>query len=236
VIHDVDETLRAIVRRDVINGSDIEVLFDAPTKDWASRRNTPTIDIYLYDIREDLKRRHSGEVFVRSDDGRKSTRGVLPRFFKLSYLITAWTQRPEDEHRLLSAMLACFLRNDRIPAEWVAGDLGEQGWPVDVTIALPPPEDRALSDIWSALGGELKPSLDLVVLVPVDLDRMAPVATLVSDPPSFSFHGPEDEHDEVKGRMPAEPTAEEQEAAEAAANDPFERLGGELARARRARS
>ena len=234
MIHDVDETLRGIVRRDVINGSDIEVLFDAPTKDWASRRNTPTIDIYLYDIREDTKRRHAGEVFVRTEDGHKSTRGVPPRFFKLSYLITAWTQRPEDEHRLLSAMLACFLRNDRIPAEWVAGDLGEQGWPVETTIALPPPEDRALSDVWSALGGELKPSLDLVVLVPIDLDRMQPVAPLVSDPPSFAFHGPENEQDDVKGRMPPQQTPEEQAAAEAEAKDPFTRLGGELARARRA--
>ena len=57
MLHEVDETLRGIVRRDVINGSDVEVVFDAPTKDWASRRNTPTIDIYLYDIREDLRRR-----------------------------------------------------------------------------------------------------------------------------------------------------------------------------------
>lgn len=234
MIHDLDETLRGIVRRDVINGSDIEVLFDAPTKDWASRRNTPTIDIYLYDIREDLKRRHNGEVFMRNEQGRKTTRTVLPRFFKFSYLVTAWTQRPEDEHRLLSAMLACFLRNDRIPGDWLTGALAEQGWPVEITIALPPPEDRALSDVWSALGGELKPSLDLVCLVPMDLDRMSPVAALVSDPPEFQFRGPEAEADDVKGRIPPEPTPEEQEAAALEARDPFLRLGGGMG-ARRAR-
>ena len=32
-------------------------------------------------------------------------RHLPPRHFKLSYLVTAWTQRPEDEHRLLSALL-----------------------------------------------------------------------------------------------------------------------------------
>ena len=206
MIHDVDETLRAIVRRQVINGSDIEVVFDAPTKDWASRRNTPTIDIYLYDIREDLKRRQSGEVFARDEMGRKTGKTILPRFFKLSYLITCWTQRPEDEHRLLSAMLACFLKQDRIAGEDIAGSLGEQGWPIDITIALPPPEDRALSDVWSALGGELKPSLDLVCLVPVDTDRLSPVATLVSAPPAFEWEGIEGQQDSVKGRMPAEPS------------------------------
>ncbi len=189
MIHEVDETLRSIVRRDVVNGSDIEVVFDAPTKDWASRRNSPTIDIYLYDIREDIKRRQSGNIDVRDGDGRITGRRPVPRSFKLSYLITAWTQRAEDEHRLLSAMLACFLRNDRIPVEWLTGTLQDNGWPLDVTIALPPPEDRALSDVWSALGGELKPSLDLVVVTPIDLDRFDVAATLVDAPPLFKWSG-----------------------------------------------
>ena len=191
MIHEVDETLRSIVRRDVVNGSDIEVVFDAPTKDWASRRNTPTIDIYLYDIREDMKRRVSGSIDVRDDDGRITGRRPAPRSFKLSYLVTAWTQRAEDEHRLLSAMLACFLRNDRVPVEWLTGSLQDNGWPLDVTIALPPPEDRALSDVWSALGGELKPSLDLVVVTPIDLGRFSTAATLVDAPPLFKWSGGE---------------------------------------------
>jgi hypothetical protein len=189
VIHEVDETLRGIVKRDVINGSDIEVVFDAPTKDWASRRNTPTIDIYLYDIREDTKRRQAGLIDVRDETGRITGRRPMPRVYKLSYLITAWTQRPEDEHRLLSSMLACFLRNDRIPTDWLAGQLQENGWPLDVAIGLPPPEDRALSDVWSALGGELKPSLDLVITTPIDTERFIETATLVDAPPRFNWSG-----------------------------------------------
>ena len=189
MIHEVDETLRGIVKRDVINGSDIEVVFDAPTKDWASRRNTPTIDIYLYDIREDTKRRQAGLMDVRDETGRITSRRPMPRVYKLSYLITAWTQRPEDEHRLLSSMLACFLRNDRIPTDWLAGQLQENGWPLDVTIGLPPPEDRALSDVWSALGGELKPSLDLVITTPIDTQRFIETATLIETPPRFNWSG-----------------------------------------------
>lgn len=191
MIHEVDETIRTVVKRDVIRNADIEVVFDAPTKDWASRRNTPTIDIYLYDIREDLKRRQYGIVDVRDEHGQVTGRRPLPRIFKLSYLITAWTQRAEDEHRLLAAMLACFLKNDRIPSEFLVGSLAEQGWPLDITIALPPPEDRALSDVWSALGGELKPSLDLVVITPVDLDRLEVAAAPVKEEPKFRFSGPD---------------------------------------------
>lgn len=171
MIHEVDETIRAFIRRDALGGTDIEVAFDAPTKEWSSRRNSPTVDLYLYDIREDVRRREVGRLDFKADDGRVSARLQPPRWFKLSYLLTAWTQRPEDEHRLLSACLGSFLRHDRLPPELCSGTLAEIKSPIPYTIALPPPEDRALSDVWSALGGELKPSLDLVVLAPFDLSR-----------------------------------------------------------------
>ena len=86
------------------------MVFDAPTKDWAGRRNVPTIDVYLYDIREDLRRRERGLINEYDATAGSTARHLPPRYFKLSYLVTAWTQRPEDEHRLLSALLSCFLR------------------------------------------------------------------------------------------------------------------------------
>jgi hypothetical protein len=92
----------------------------------------------------------------------------------MSYLVTAWTQRPEDEHQLLAALLRCFLRHDAMPDELVAGGLAETGLEVPITVGLPPPEDRAFADVWSALGGELKPSLDVVVIAPVDTGLVYP--------------------------------------------------------------
>ena len=119
-----------------------------------------------------------------------------PRFFKLSYLLTAWTQRPEDEHRLLSSLLSCFLRHDALPVDVQVGALAENDLPLPITLAIPPPEDRALSDVWSALGGELKPSLDLVVVLPWDLDRTEPTAPPVTEPPVVDMPDP------VAGRVP----------------------------------
>src|SRR5882757_54581 len=109
MIGEVDSALRALIQNEAVVGTGVEVVFDAPTKDWASRRNTPTIDVYLYDIREDLRRREMGAVNSYDGSGRVQSRHLPPRHFKLSYLISAWTQRPEDEHRLLSALLACFI-------------------------------------------------------------------------------------------------------------------------------
>src|SRR4029453_15388366 len=42
------------------------------------------------------------------DDERIAARILPPRHFKLSYLVTAWTQRPEEEHRPLSGLLSCL--------------------------------------------------------------------------------------------------------------------------------
>ncbi len=220
MLHEIDEALRTLVRREALKGTDVEVLFDAPTKEWAARRNSPTVDIYLYDIREDLKWRAYGSVDVRNHQGFIAARQGPPRYFKVSYLVTAWTQRPEDEHRLLSAVLYCFLRFDALPADVLTGVLADQGVPVRSTIAQPPPEDRALSDTWSALGGELKPSLDLVVTAAVDARGLADVAPLVLEEPRFTMAGPEGVAEEAhagrgrRGRAKGEGTSEEPPAEE----------------------
>jgi hypothetical protein len=184
MIQEVDEALSGLIRREALNGSDVEVVFDAPTRDWAARRNAPTIDVYLYDIREDLRRRQRGLLNEYDVDGHVAARHLPPRHFVLSYLVTAWTQRPEDEHRLLSVLLACFLRHDKLPDDLLqGGSLAEMGLPVALTVALPPSEDRSLADVWSALGGELKPSLDVQTTVPVPTGQRIVAGPLVREEP-----------------------------------------------------
>jgi Pvc16 N-terminal domain len=172
VIHEVDEALRRLVLRDAVNGSGLELSFEAPNREWASRRNTPTINVYLYDIREDLERREVSFEELRDGDGKVVERRPPPRRYALAYLVTVWTQRPEDEHSVLAALLACFLANDRLPEDVLTGSLSGQPYGLTLTVALPPPKERSLADVWSALGGELKPSLDLVVNVPFDTGKV----------------------------------------------------------------
>ena len=178
MIHDVDESLRALVKRDALNDSGVDVAFDAPTREWVAKRSAPVVDMYLYDIREDTSRRQTSWEDVRDESGRVTGRRLPPRRYRLSYLVTAWTNRPEDEHRLLSAMLACLVQHEYMPAEVLAGSLEGETMPILLTVALPPMEDRSIADVWSAMGGELKPSLDLVVTAPMNIDR-----TLAAGPP-----------------------------------------------------
>jgi len=188
VIPEVDHALRTLIEREAVDPAEVDVEFDAPTKDWASRRNGPTIGVYLYDIREDLRRRERG-LLNEYDGNRVTARHLPPRHFKLSYLVAAWTQRPEDEHRLLSALLGCFLRHEALPADILTGSLAALRLPVPVSVALPPPEDRSFADVWTALGGELKPSLDVVVTAPTATGRSFAAGPPVERAPVLHVEG-----------------------------------------------
>ena len=186
MFYEVDEALRALVRAEVLDGSDVEIVFDAPTREWASRRNAPTVNLYLYDIREDLRRRERG--LVNTYDGRTVVaRTEPPRHFKTTYLITAWTQRPEDEHRLLSSLLVCMLRNPMLKSGELGGDLDAADLPVYIEVGQPESQERSLADIWTALGGELKPSLDVVVTAPVVIGQGTPYGPPVTAGPSIGL-------------------------------------------------
>jgi hypothetical protein len=54
-----------------------------------------------------------------------------------------------------------------------------------MTVALPPAEDRSLADVWSALGGELKPSLDVQVTAPMTSGQRIQAGPLVREAPRF---------------------------------------------------
>ncbi|MDF3302976.1 DUF4255 domain-containing protein [Streptomyces tropicalis] len=166
MIHEVDEVLKGLLGGGALAGSGIEVSFDAPTRDWAARRNAPEINAYLYDIREDVHRRQRGQVEVRDARDVVVKRRQPPRWFRLSYLVTAWTKRPQDEHRLLSAVLATLIPRELVPARELPPKLAELGLSVPLSVAGIQTEARSTAEIWSALGGELRPSLDLVVTAP----------------------------------------------------------------------
>jgi hypothetical protein len=166
VIHEVDQVLRNMLTGGALEGSGIEISFDAPTRDWAARRNGPVINSYLYDIREDVKRRQRGHVDIRDDRDVVVKRRQPPRWFRLSYLVTAWTKRPEDEHRLISAVLATLIPRELIHPDELPPSLRRLGLTVALSVAGIQTEARSLAEIWSALGGELKPSLDVVITAP----------------------------------------------------------------------
>jgi hypothetical protein len=183
VIHEVDQALRALIGT-APRQRGVELVFDAPTKDWAARRSAPTINVFLYDIREDTSRRDVAPQPMRDDDGRIVGRQAPPRRIRLSYLVTAWGQRAEDEHRLLANLLGLFLQYDQIPEEHLPDDLAAVGIPVLLSLGSGNDRsDRSSVDLWSAMGGELRASIEVAVVAPLDPVRAFETGPPVLEPP-----------------------------------------------------
>jgi hypothetical protein len=192
MIHDVDATLRALIERDELNGPGVELSFDAPTKEWAAKLALPTINVFLFDIREDPSRRDVFFEDVRDEDGRVVERRQPPRRMRLAYLLSAWTKRAEDEHRLLSALLGCFLQADVLPPDLLVGSLADVGRPVITQTAISSEGTDQFSEVWGALGGELRPSIHLAVIAPFDVSRSRPAGPPVTESPRITVVRPDD--------------------------------------------
>ena len=82
-----------------------------------------------------------------------------------SYAVTAWTQAVEDEHRLLSQVLAILYAYPELPADVLAGaprnGLADR-FPIDGRASRSRKADGK-ADFWNAVGGQYKASLDYVV-------------------------------------------------------------------------
>ena len=167
MLHLLDETLEAFLRSVVpLPARDVDIAFEAPDGEWsAALSSKPTVDLYLWDVRPNLSDREWGDVIVEESDGRRFRRDPLPRV-DCRYLVTAWTSEVRDEHSLLGDVLAALLLHPVIEVEHL------QGVFTDVrplpTLKLRSGDGSENSDFWSALGGQLKPGLDLVVTVTVD--------------------------------------------------------------------
>jgi hypothetical protein len=180
VIPEIDEALTGLLRSRAALSNSVEVAFEAPTRDWAAGRNAPTINAYLYSIREETTRREYGMISVRDESGVMVQRRRPMRHFRLSYMVTCWTKRAVDEHRLLASVLGCLLDTEVLEITG-SGALAALGLPVPLTVAAPPEDAGSASDIWSALGGTLKPSLDVVVVAPYPAVSGSPVAPPVTE-------------------------------------------------------
>ncbi|GAB3116994.1 DUF4255 domain-containing protein [Streptomyces calidiresistens] len=180
MIHEVDETLRRLLNGGALAGSGVEVSFDMPNRDWSARLNGPVINVYLYDIREDTGRRRQGEIPVHDGDRRIVKYREAPRWLRLSYLVTAWTKQAVDEHRLLSAVLATLLPRESIPPHELHGSLAELGLVVGMRVVGPVGDSRSSAEIWPAIGGELKPSVEVVVTAPFPVYPEYDAAPLVT--------------------------------------------------------
>jgi hypothetical protein len=167
VLNLVDQSLEAFLRAEVpLPANQIDISFVAPDRDWAARTTKPTVSLYLWDVRVNLRERESGVEVFRDEDGTVRRQVPKPRM-DLRYLVTAWTNDVRDEHQLLGSVLGALYSQRELPLDYLAKGYAEVRPVPAMTVAQPDARDSA--DFWSALGGRLKPGLDLIVTATLDV-------------------------------------------------------------------
>ncbi|MGH8591453.1 MAG: DUF4255 domain-containing protein [Gammaproteobacteria bacterium] len=175
MIHALDETLAALLRRELAAGlsDQVQVSFATPDDQFPPPSvKLPAIDLFLYDVRENLDLR-SNETYVERHPDGTATRVRAPVRVDFSYLITAWPSESvpdpsEDEHRLLGEVMLVLLRYRTIPEEVLQGVLVGQQPPLPVS-SLQPGRLQSLGEFWQALGGKPKAALNYMVTVAIDV-------------------------------------------------------------------
>jgi hypothetical protein len=190
LLHELDQTLAALLTRELPGRDQITVSFAAPDDQFSVR--LPAVDLFLYDVRENLELRSNDEVIERQielHNNRASAAYIRippPVRVDASYLITAWpgvgsgqTDSSEDEHMLLSAVMRILLRFPKLPRELLQGSLAKQDLPLPVS-TLQPGRLQSLGEFWQALGGKPKAALNYTVTLSIDVSEPEP-QPLVTD-------------------------------------------------------
>jgi hypothetical protein len=167
MIDDLDELLRKILIREMpVKNGEVDIVFDLPKREWSSRLNRPTLNLFLYDIRENATLRQPEWEIQKGENGGYSKRRS-PARENLSYMATAWGADPEDEHRLLSRTAMALYRTPTLPGPNVSKDmlpesLLDQPMPIPVRVAQ---HDHLTNpaEVWSALDNEMRPSVSCVI-------------------------------------------------------------------------
>jgi hypothetical protein len=163
MIQDVDDTLKALlVQKAPIDTTLIDIKFEMPNKDWSAGVSKPTINLYLYDVRENHELRSSQGTLVRNGNAGTVTRA--PVRMDLTYMISAWTTDIADEHQLLGQILNALLQYPLLPPEVLQGSMVNQPAPLAAWIAQP---ERTANpwDFWGHVENRLKSGLSYVVTV-----------------------------------------------------------------------
>lgn len=171
MINQLDETIRRLVlSRGNLDSDSVMVSFDQPTGDWAAGLTRPTINFYLFDIRENIELR-SQEWLVERDDNGQTHKHLAPLRYDLSYLVTVWTQNQvEDEHAILWRVLGALAGASTLPEEMLEPGLRNQPYPIRARTAQPSRAIENLPDLWGVMENQLRPSINYVVTLAMERD------------------------------------------------------------------
>ncbi len=182
MIRDLTQTLRTLLTQSGVPAelAAAQIVFERPTEQFNPTQ--ATVDLFLYDIRENVELR-TNELTVERQNGQVNIRRP-PLRVDCSYLVTAWSggvsgdESALQEHRLLSQVLQVFSRYSTIPNQFLQGSLANQEPPLPMVTAkangLKEP-----AEFWTSLGTQLRASIGVKVTIAMEMLVEPEVAPIV---------------------------------------------------------
>jgi len=170
MIADLDETLRQLIREELpIKNSEIEITFEQPKRENSARWTKPTINLYLYDVKENnVLRQHQWDRLPKGN-GQDHLAHLkrTPMRVDCLYMLTTWASDPGDEHRLLTRTLTSLFRFPILPEDRLIGSLRNPAYDIQARLAS---HDKLTNpaEVWSSLDNEIRPSISYIVTLALD--------------------------------------------------------------------
>lgn len=203
----VNEIIRDLIQSRVLAlAGPTQVGFEPPDDNWRAAAQGAVEDrlnIYLYEVREDLKYRTNERTRTFEDGWLNESRA--PERIDCHYLITAWSamtfsppaaEPTRDEHRLLYSVLGVLMANRPLAPQRVYSvnvpsgrhlsdvpiEIRQDSLPLEAALA---DQIRDLGDFWGTMKVVWRPSIGLTVTIPVlpgsPDTQSAPVTTLSAE-------------------------------------------------------
>ncbi|MCP5088856.1 MAG: DUF4255 domain-containing protein [Rhodobacteraceae bacterium] len=183
MFQDLDESIKALLDA---NLNETDISFASPDKLSGNVHSIskPTVNLFLYDIRENHELRSNEWQHERQRNG-SVRRHRPPVRVDCSYLITVWLNDDAsetgvtNEHRLLGEVMKSLMRHRTLPAGLLQGELQGQTPPTRAR-TIQPGNLQSLGEFWQAMGSKPKASLNYTVTLAVDLtepEELGPAVT-----------------------------------------------------------
>ncbi len=158
MIDELDEVLRQFLTRELpIKNGEVDIAFNQPKREWSARISRPTLNLFLYDLRENTKlRQHNPQFEIERTPKGVALQRRQPVRMDLYYMVTAWATEPEDEHRLLARTLMALTRYGTIPSDLLPESFSDQPAAIPITVAQQETLEKP-TDLWGVIDNEIRP-------------------------------------------------------------------------------
>lgn len=184
MFQDLDDTLEMLLSQEISGKISPLLNISFATPDAESIGKKPAINLFLYDVRENLELRSGIESFQRQPDA-TAVRMRAPIWVDCSYLITVWPQESDAsgtrlEHQLLGHVMKALSRHRKLPPEVLRGELQGQDPPVRA-VSMQTGPLSSMGEFWQAMGGKPKVAINYTVTISVPVHDEGETVPLVTE-------------------------------------------------------